>query len=141
MDRPPSNTKTFPNPKDEIKNPFMKVFNSYEYDGWNTFWGKIFQFNIEIVVVLFYLPLFIILPNEQASELYFGALESVKQGSEIAGLVIAAPVALAFASLTIPFDILVGGVYVAGVAIETSYYWVEHLITGDDMNELVNQNI
>ena len=87
------------------------------------------------------MPLFIILPNEQASELYFGALESVKQGSEIAGLVIAAPVALAFASLTIPFDILVGGVYVAGVTIETSYYWVEHLITGDDMNELVNQNI
>ena len=117
------------------------MFSSFEYDGWNSFWGKVFQFNIEIIVAIFYLPLFMFLPNDKASELYFGALESVKKGSEIAGLVIAAPAALALACLTIPFDIMVGGVYMTGVAIETSYLWVESLITGDDMNELVNQNI
>ena len=117
------------------------MFNSNEYDGWNSFLGKIIEFNIEIVVALFYLPLYLILPTDVARDMYFGALKSVKEGSEIAGLVIAAPIALAFASLSLPLDILVGGVYIIGVAFETSYYWVESLITGEEMSELVNQNI
>ena len=141
MDRPQHESQVVvPDHSDEFSNPFQKVFNSNEYDGWDNFFGRIVEFNLEVLVAVFYLPLFLFLPTDQANEMYFGALKSVKEGTEIAGLVLAAPFALGFAALSLPFDMLVGSVYFTGVAIETSYYWVESLIIGKDINDLVSQN-
>ena len=119
----------------------IEVFGENEHDGWNTFLGLIMRYSIELVVSVFYLPVYIFFPIDTANEMYFGALESVKKGTEMASLVLALPAAALFASISIPINIVIGEFYLIGVAFETVYFWIESLITGDDINELVNQNI
>ena len=118
-----------------------RVFETNEHDGWNTLMGILMKYTLEMVVSVFYQPVYLFYPIDVANDMYKGALESVKKGTEMASLVLALPMAALFASLTIPINIVIGEFYLVGVAFETVFYWVESLITGDDINDLVNHNI
>ena len=65
MDRPHQDSQVVvPDHSGDFSNPFQKVFNANEYDGWDDFFGRIVEFNLELLVAVFYLPLFVLLPTD-----------------------------------------------------------------------------
>jgi hypothetical protein len=116
------------------------VFNQNKEDIWSSFVFKVQASVMEVTTLVFFLPVFAILPYEEANQLYSGALVALKEASEITALVLAAPIALSVALFSIPLQMFQGLLFSTGVVAETVWYLGESWITGTDINELVPHN-
>ena len=115
----------------------------YENEYANSIWTwPVFMFEHQVMsysVDALFIPLYYLITEEQYNEWKYGLKEGLDQITEKTFIVTVVPSATLAAMASVPYSVFSLIVTIIGTGAEATYYGVESLITGQDINDLVKK--